>query len=182
MVDAPSKEMPLRSKLNYFRSKVQELREQADYLTSQCALQNQICAHFPPQDFFPGQQSQAPPYASSNNFLGGPRSEIRAHFRQEESRETQQPPVSFTGALYFHGSLFPFTGALLKMPLAPILERFRMKSESNKWRHGRTFHIKLSHRMVSSRLVGCNLHGKLQVLCLLMPWLFLGGKVIQVSI
>ena len=43
------------------------------------------------------------------------------------------------------------------MPLAPILERIRIKSESNKWLHGRTFHIKHSHRMVSSRPVGCNL-------------------------
>ena len=41
MVDAPSNEMPRRIKLNYFRSKVQALREQADYLTSQCAPQNQ---------------------------------------------------------------------------------------------------------------------------------------------
>ena len=33
MVDAPSNEVPLRSKLNYFRRKVQALREQADLLT-----------------------------------------------------------------------------------------------------------------------------------------------------
>ena len=34
-----------------------------------------------------------------------------------------------------------------------------MKSESNKWHHGRTVtvHIKLYHRMVSFRPVGCNL-------------------------
>ena len=37
MVDALSNEVPLRSKLNYFRRKVQALREQADCLTSQCA-------------------------------------------------------------------------------------------------------------------------------------------------
>ena len=42
MVDPPSNEVPLRSKLNYFRRKVQALREQADYLTSQWAPQNQI--------------------------------------------------------------------------------------------------------------------------------------------
>ena len=155
MVDAPSNEMPRRIKLNYFRSKVQALREQADYLTSQCAPQNQSSPIFLRKIIFQATISGAALHIMQQfSFWSSERNSRPFSTGGITSNSTatcfpSREPFPSRESISFHWS--PSQNAT-RTHFGANQNEIRIKQVAP-WQN---FYIKFSRRMVSSRAVGCN--------------------------